>query len=1162
MSKVVSRTPNATHSPPALHNLLPMPGQSTQWGGLHADSLAWAIAASTSTERPLVIVTPDTQSAERLQANLDFFALDAEQAHLSFPDWETLPYDAFSPHQDIISQRVACLYRLPTLTQGVLILPVATLLQRVAPRDYVTQSGLLLDVGQRLDLEALRGQLDQAGYRYVSQVMERGEFTVRGSLVDLYPMGADLPYRIDLFDDEVESIRTFDPESQRSVAKVENIRLLPAREFPLNENAITQFRQAYRARFEGDPQRSVIYRDVSQGIAPSGVEYYLPLFFKTTATLFDYLPSNAVIVALPDTQAAAESFWEQLADRYEQRRHDLERPLLRPDELYLTPEQWQSLRAPFAQLQLDRFELEDPQATQRNFITGALPDVSFKPRSPEPAAQLKQFITDFQGRILITGESAGRRESLRDLLRDQGLHPTVCENWTEFLDADIPLGIGIAPLEQGLLLREQGLAIITETQLLGQRTHQRARRKAVRDPETLIRDLTDLAPGAPVVHEDHGVGRYLGLQKLRITDIETEFLTLEYAGGDKLYVPVASLHLISRYTGSAPEQAPLHKLGSDQWQKARRRAAERVRDAAAEMLEIQARRLARQGYAFEIHTEEYRQFASTFPFEETHDQQTTIDAVLEDLASARPMDRVVCGDVGFGKTEVAMRAAFVAASAGRQVAVLVPTTLLAQQHFQNFRDRMADWPLRIEVLSRFRTAKQQQVIMDDLAAGKVDIVIGTHKILQEGVKFKNLGLAIIDEEHRFGVRHKERLKSLRAEVDLLTLTATPIPRTLNMSLAGLRDLSIIATPPVLRMAIKTFICEWDKQTLREACLREIKRGGQVYFLHNEVESIERIARELGELMPEANIQIGHGQMRERDLEQVMLDFYHRRCNLLVCTTIIESGIDVPTANTIIINRADKLGLAQLHQLRGRVGRSHHRAYAYLITPPRRAMTADAVKRLEAIASLEDLGAGFTLATHDLEIRGAGELLGEDQSGQIHEVGFSLYTELLERAVKALKQGKEPQLDRPLDHGAEIDLHIPALIPDDYLPDVHARLILYKRIASATDADALRELQVEMIDRFGLLPQPVKDLFAITELKLLALPLGIRKIDAGDTAGRLLFQSEANVDPVRIIHFIQTRPKRYKLDGADKLRFFADMPDTGARLATLRQILLELTGKDD
>ncbi|MBI5040477.1 MAG: transcription-repair coupling factor [Gammaproteobacteria bacterium] len=1156
MSKARPQTaPDADRS---LH--LPEPGAQARWGGLHGDSLVLALATASAAARPLVIVTPDTQSAERLQQNLDFFTGDTDKLRLTFPDWETLPYDAFSPHQDIVSQRVACLYRLPVLHQGTLILPIATLLQRVAPRDYLTQSSLLLDVGERLDMDKLRGQLDQAGYRYVSQVMERGEFTIRGSLLDLYPMGAELPYRIDLLDDEVESIRTFDPETQRSIAKVDSIRLLPAREFPLNESAITRFRQTYRARFEGDPQRSVIYRDVSQGLAPSGIEYYLPLFFQTTATLFDYLPADAVIATLPGCDSAVDNFWAQLEDRYEQRRHDIERPLLRPDELYLTREELRTLSERCARLELDRFELEHPTAADRNFVTSALPDVSFKPRSPEPAAQLKQFIAAFNGRILLVAESAGRRESLRDLLRDQGIHPTTCETWSEFVDADMPLALGIAPLEQGLLLRDRNLAVITETQLLGQRTHQRARRKAVRDPETLIRDLTDLAPGAPVVHEDHGVGRYLGLQKLRVGDMETEFLTLEYAGGDKLYVPVASLHLIGRYTGTAPEQAPLHRLGTDQWQKARRKAAERVRDVAAELLEIQARRQARGGHAFDIHTEEYRQFASTFPFEETPDQQTAIDAVLEDLAAPRPMDRVVCGDVGFGKTEVAMRAAFVAAQAGHQVAVLVPTTLLAQQHFQNFRDRMADWPLHIEALSRFRSAKQQQEILAALADGKVDIVIGTHKLLQDDVRFKNLGLAIIDEEHRFGVRHKERMKALRAEVDLLTLTATPIPRTLNMSLSGLRDLSVIATPPVQRMAIKTFVCEWDKQTLREACLREIKRGGQVYFLHNEVESIERIARELGELVPEASVMIGHGQMRERDLEQVMLDFYHRRCNLLVCTTIIESGIDVPTANTIIINRADKLGLAQLHQLRGRVGRSHHRAYAYLVTPSRGAMTADAVKRLEAIASLEDLGAGFTLATHDLEIRGAGELLGEEQSGQIQEVGFSLYTELLERAVKALKQGKQPQLDRPLDHGAEIDLHIPTLIPDDYLPDVHARLILYKRIASAADTEALRELQVEMIDRFGLLPQPVKDLFAVTELKLLALPLGIKKIDAGETAGRILFHPEPTVDAARVIRLIQTQPRRYKLEGADKLRFFADMGDAVARLEAVGGVLQELTGK--
>ena len=1162
MSNAVPRT--ATQDRTAFDPALPEGTRQLRWGGLYLDSLALLLAQAAGRQRPLVIVAASTQSAETLQAGLDFFLSEQAQSQtrLNFPDWETLPYDAFSPHQDIVSDRVACLYRLPEMTQGTLVLPIATLMQRVAPADYLSQTSLLLDVGERIDLEALRGRLDTAGYRYVSQVMERGEFTIRGSLIDLYPMGSELPYRIDLFDDEVESIRTFEPDTQRSVAKVDSIRLLPAREFPLNEESITRFRRAWRARFEGDPQRSLIYRDVSQGLAPSGIEYYLPLFFEQCATLFDYLPRNAVIVYLPDVEAALENFWAQIEDRYEQRRHDTERPLLRPDELYLPPAELHTRIDAFSRLTLQRHELEHPDAQARNFNSAALPDLSFKPRLPQPAAQLKTFIDAFRGRILFTAESAGRRENLRDLLRDQDIHPHVVDDWHAFLNAEEPLCISVAPLELGLHLPEQGIALITETQLLGQRTHQRARRKAVRDPESLIRDLTDLAEGAPVVHEDHGVGRYLGLQRLRVADMETEFLTLEYAGGDKLYVPVASLHLISRYTGGAPEQAPLHKLGSDQWQKARRKAAERVRDVAAELLEIQAQRLARQGQSFETDTEEYRQFASAFPFDETPDQQTSIEAVLDDLASPRPMDRVVCGDVGFGKTEVAMRAAFVAAQAGRQVAVLVPTTLLAQQHFQNFRDRMADWPLHIEALSRFRSARQQQAILDELAAGTIDIVIGTHKIIQDSVRFKNLGLVIIDEEHRFGVRQKERLKALRAEVDILTLTATPIPRTLNMSLSGLRDLSIIATPPAQRMAIKTFICEWDKQTLREACLRELKRGGQVYFLHNEVESIERIARELGELVPEANIAIGHGQMRERDLEQVMLDFYHRRCNLLVCTTIVESGIDVPTANTIIINRADKLGLAQLHQLRGRVGRSHHRAYAYLVTPPRRAMTADAVKRLEAIESLEDLGAGFTLSTHDLEIRGAGEQLGDEPSGQMQEIGFTLYTELLERAVKALKAGKDPQLDRPLDHGAEVDLHIPALIPDDYLPDVHTRLILYKRIASAADRDALRELQVEMIDRFGLLPQPVKDLFAITELKLLALPLGVKKIDAGQSAGRILFNAEPQVDPARVIRLIQSKPKTYKLDGADKLRFFGDMSEIPDRITTVGAVLRELSGVPD
>ncbi|WJW76761.1 transcription-repair coupling factor [Thiohalobacter sp. IOR34] len=1133
---------------------LPGPRQRRQWGQLYGDAAALAIAAAAESHPgPVVVVTADAREVDQMVQQLAYFSGKALPL-LAFPDWETLPYDAFSPHQDILSQRIETLYRLPELKRGLLVLPAATLLQRLPPRSYLSGSSLMVEVGERLDIEAMRRRFEQAGYGCVSQVMEHGEFAVRGSLFDIYPMGAALPFRIDLFDDEVESIRTFDPETQRSIEKVAAIHMLPAREYPFDEEAIGRFRQAWRSRFEGDPQHSLVYRDVSGGITPGGIEYYLPLFFEQTETFADYLPEETLLVRLPGADEAAEAFWKDLGERYEQRRHDRERPLLPPQELFLEPGELARQLAALARIDVTRFEHSSPDAERHNYASSALPDLAFQARSPRPAARLREFLERFAGRTLITAESAGRRESLRDVLRDYGLKPRDVDGWQDFLASEDGLALGIAPLERGLQLPGHGIALVTETQLFGRRVQQARRRKTARDAESIIRDLTDLAIGAPVVHEDHGVGRYLGLQKLEVGNSLTEFLALEYAGGDKLYVPVASLHLISRYTGTSPEEAPLHKLGSEQWARARRKAAERVRDVAAELLEIQARRAARSGHAFEIHTEEYRQFAAAFPFEETPDQAQAIEAVLADLAAPQPMDRVVCGDVGFGKTEVAMRAAFVAASGGRQVAVLVPTTLLAQQHFQNFRDRMADWPLRIEVLSRFAGGRQQQAVIEGLAEGSVDIVIGTHKLLQEGIRFKNLGLVIIDEEHRFGVRQKERFKALRAEVDLLTLTATPIPRTLNMSLAGLRDLSIIATPPAQRLAIKTFVCEWDKATIREACLREIKRGGQVYFLHNQVESIERIARELGELLPEASIAIGHGQMRERELEQVMLDFYHRRFNLLVCTTIIESGIDVPTANTILINRADKLGLAQLHQLRGRVGRSHHRAYAYLIVPPRRAMTADAIKRLEAVESLEELGAGFSLATHDLEIRGAGELLGDEQSGQIQEIGFSLYSELLERAVKSLKAGGEPQLDRPLDHGAEIELGIPALIPDDYLPDVHARLILYKRIASAATAEALRELQVEMIDRFGLLPEAVKNLFAVTALKLRALPLGIRKIDAGERAGRIRFSETPAIDPARIVQLIQTQPQAFSLSGADSLRFFAEMLDAETRLAAVGRVL--------
>ncbi|MDT8387580.1 MAG: transcription-repair coupling factor [Thiogranum sp.] len=1163
MSQAAVTSPDACFSNP-LQPRLPARGGHLLWSKLYGDSLPLVLAnAAQQHTSPLVMITPDGQAAEQLQHQLRFFCSDPALEILCFPDWETLPYDRFSPHQDIISERLETLSRLPTLTRGIILVPVATLLQRLPPREFLDQYSLLLDRGDRIDLDAMRSRLERAGYRCVAQVMEHGEFAVRGSILDLFPMGSNVPFRIDLFDDEIETIRTFDPEDQRSQDQVERIRLLPAREFPLDEAAITRFRQSYRSALAGDPQRSLIYRDVSNGLVPAGIEYYLPLFHEQTASLFDYLPPQSCLLEDEIARTAVTQFRDEIDQRYESLRHDIERPLLPPQYLYLSQEETDAALAACAQVEIQRAEAIDTATGALRFATRALPTLLIKARTERPAGSLQDFLTSFEGRVLICAESAGRRETLATQLRDFGLAARPVEGWQAFRDNDASLALSVAPLEQGLWLDvDPPLAIITETQLFGERALQQRRRRPRRDADAIIRNLTDLSVGAPVVHEDHGVGRFLGLQKLAVGGPEAEFLTLEYAGGDKLYVPVSSLHLISRYTGAAPENAPLHKLGGEQWQKARSKAAQRVHDVAAELLDVYARRAARKGQALVSDDAEYAAFASSFPFEETPDQAQAIDAVLQDMASDRPMDRVICGDVGFGKTEVAMRAAFIAAQAGRQVAVLVPTTLLAQQHYQNFSDRFADWPVRVEVLSRFRSKKQQEEILANFANGKLDILIGTHKILQAGVEPKNLGLVIIDEEHRFGVRQKEKMKMLRATVDMLTLTATPIPRTLNMSLSGLRDLSIIATPPVQRLAIKTFVTEWNDATVRDACLREIKRGGQVYFLHNEVESIEKMARDLRELVPEATLEIGHGQMRERDLERVMVDFYHRRFNILLCTTIIESGIDVPTANTILINRADRLGLAQLHQLRGRVGRSHHRAYAYLVVPDRRAMTDDAMKRIEAIESLEDLGAGFTLATHDLEIRGAGELLGDDQSGQIQEIGFTLYTELLERAVQALKEGREPELDRPLNHGPEVDLHLPALIPDDYLPDVHSRLILYKRIASAANKDDLRELQVEMIDRFGLLPEPVKQLFAITGLKIKAVPLGISKIDAGPEHGRLVFGPEPDVDPRNIITLLQTESARYSLDGPEKIRFHLDMAEAEQRIGAVSQLLDKLSPRTE
>ncbi len=1136
--------------------LPPLPAASGKqhWGNLPGAALSLAIAeAASNAKRFTLLLTADSQSAERLQEELAFFAPELPVLH--FPDWETLPYDLFSPHQDIVSQRIATLYQLPELSHGVLVVPITTALHRLAPKRFLLGSSLVLDVGQKLDVEQMRLRLEAAGYRCVDTVYEHGEFAVRGALIDLFPMGNALPYRIDLFDDEIETLRTFDPENQRSIDKVESIRLLPAREFPLKKEAVTGFRARFRERFDVDFRRCPIYQDLSTGITPAGIEYYLPLFYEETATLFDYLPEDSQVFSLPGIEQAAEQFWNDVRNRYEERRVDPERPLLPPAELFMPVEDCFARLKLWPRVVASQQDVE-PGIGRERFPAQPLPELAIESKASEPLGKLRQFLDGFPGRVLFTAESAGRREVLLELLARLKLRPQEVEGWGGFLASEERLAIAIAPLDEGLLLDE--VALVAESPLFGQRVMQRRRREKSRDGgDNVIKNLTELREGAPVVHIDHGVGRYQGLVTLEIEGQAQEFLLLQYADEAKLYVPVASLHLIARYTGSDDALAPLHKLGSETWQKAKRKAAEQVRDVAAELLDIYARRAARQGYAFKDPQVDYETFAAGFPFEETPDQQAAIDAVREDLLSAKPMDRLVCGDVGFGKTEVAMRAAFIAVHGGKQVAVLVPTTLLAQQHYNSFRDRFADWPVRVEVMSRFKSAKEVQNAITELADGKIDILIGTHKLLQDDVKFSNLGLVIIDEEHRFGVRQKEQLKALRSEVDILTLTATPIPRTLNMSIAGMRDLSIIATPPARRLSVRTFVMEANNPTIKEALLRELLRGGQVYYLHNDVKTIEKCAADLQALVPEARIAIGHGQMRERDLEQVMSDFYHKRFNVLVASTIIETGIDVPSANTIIIERADKFGLAQLHQLRGRVGRSHHQAYAYLLTPPRKAMTDDAQKRLEAIANAQDLGAGFVLATHDLEIRGAGELLGEGQSGQIQAVGFTLYMEMLERAVKAIRKGEQPNLEQPLGGGPEINLRLPALIPEDYLPDVHARLILYKRIANAADEDGLKELQVEMIDRFGLLPEPTKNLVRLTLLKLQAEKLGITKIDAGPQGGRIEFSADTSVDPMVLIKLIQSQPNRYKFEGATLFKFQVPMERPEERFNTLEALLERL-----
>ncbi len=1109
-------------------------------------------------DRPLLHIADSQQEADRLEAEARFFAPDNLPV-LHFPDWETLPYDSFSPHQDIVSQRLAVLSQLPTVRRGLLIVAAGCLLQRLPPVDYVRSRALALATGQQLDLDAFVQRLTVSGYLRVPQVSEHGEFAVRGSIIDLFPMGSDSPLRIDLFDDEIDSLRQFDPDSQLSGTRVDEINILPAREIPLDEDAVRDFRRRYRERFDGDANQSQVYREVSQGIAHGGIEYYLALFFDKTSNLLDYLPDNALLSESTETEAVLARAEDDIRERYEVLNVAQERPLLKPEEAFFIHNDWRARRGQHRKIVLSREKLLDDDRV----LSKPLPPMAIDLHREDSSAAFIDFLGQrVEGpRTLLIAESAGRREAMLELCHSHHLQPRRYADWHEFANDSAPLGITIGGLTSGMILEPDATAIVTEQAVFGRRVKPKSRRRrANSDPENVIRQLSDLSVGAPVVHEAYGVGRYLGLQTLAVGDVSNEFLMLEYAGGDKLYVPVHALALISRYTGAAPDKAPLHRLGTDQWQRARRKAAEKARDVAAELLDVYARRAARVGTSFRIPQADYRQFEADFPFELTDDQARVIDDIIEDMNATTPMDRVVCGDVGFGKTEVALRAAFVAVQNNKQVAVLVPTTLLAQQHFQTFTDRFADWPFRVEQLSRFRSKAEVSRVVEGLRDGTVDIVIGTHKIINHTADFKQPGLVIIDEEHRFGVRHKEALKALRAQIDVLTLTATPIPRTLNMALGGLRELSLISTPPADRLSVKTFISRWNDGLIREACLREIKRGGQVYFVHNRVDDIERVAAELAKLVPEATIRVGHGQMSERDLEQVMFDFYHRNFNLFVCTTIVESGIDVPTANTILINRADRFGLAQLHQLRGRVGRSHHRAYAYLLTPPRASMTADAIKRLEAIESLEDLGAGFALASHDLEIRGAGELLGAGQSGQIQEIGFSLYTELLTQAVESLRAGKEPAFDQPLNAGVEINLHVAALLPEDYVPDVHLRLILYKRIASCSDDAALRELQVELIDRFGLLPDATRMLIAVTRLKQQAAALGIIKIDASQANGYLKFSSDTSVDPLKLVELVQSDSARFRLADAERLSFREEMPDGPARVATIEAILKRLRGK--
>ena len=1121
-------------------------GEKRWVGNLQGSSAALLFKEiATQSGQLFILVAKNNQHLGQLESELEFYGIKPT----IFPDWEILPYDRLSPHQDIVSERLSILSNMPK--QGVLLLSASTLAQRVAPASWVLGEYFDIQVGQKFELEQQKLRLIQAGYHLVDTVYDHGEFAVRGSIMDIYASGQSAPIRIDLFDDEIESLKFFDPETQRTTQVLQQFSVLPAKEFPLKEGRAT-FRDRYAEKFPAaNPKKNPIYQDALDGIASPGLEFYFPLFFskeamQTQSTLMAYLPKNGIVITDRHLDESLSNFWNDVQHRYEDRRHNAEQPVLPPEDIFLQPNQVLEQLNHFARM-ITSSEAFAEKAGVINLNTEAPPRLPVDPKLEKPFSAVKKYIDAANHPVLLVAESAGRRETLKDALRPAlGDIPNV-ENYAQFRSSLHAIAITSAPLDRGLVIPDQ-LTVISENQLYEHRVVQRRRKRQQEvSEEFLIRSLTELSIGAPVVHIDHGVGRYAGLVTLSIDDQEHEFLQLDYADAAKVYVPVTNLHLISRYSGGDPDLAPLHKLGTDAWSKAKRKALEQIHDVAAELLHIQARRQSKPGFSFELEQSPYMQFASGFAYEETLDQANAIEATLHDMQLAKPMDRLVCGDVGFGKTEVAMRAAFVAVQNNKQVAVLVPTTLLAQQHYESFKDRFADWPVRIEVLSRFGSSKSHTKTIEDLAEGKVDIVIGTHKILQENVQFKNLGLMIVDEEHRFGVRDKERIKAMRADVDMLTLTATPIPRTLNMAFSGMRDLSIIATPPARRLAVKTFVQEQTGESVKEAMLRELLRGGQVYFLHNEVDSIERTAENIRELVPEARVAVAHGQMRERELEQIMQQFYHKEYNVLVCSTIIETGIDVPNANTILIERADKLGLAQLHQLRGRVGRSHHQAYAYLLVPSLKGLKGDAEKRLDAIQRASNLGAGFMLATEDLEIRGAGELLGEQQSGSMQAIGYSLYMEMLEKATKAIQKGKTPNFDAPLSLIAEINLHMPALIPDEYLGDVHQRLLFYKRISNTDCQEKLDNIRMELIDRFGVPPQPVKQLFAVHQIRLKAEQLGITKIDIGSHGGHIEFSPDTPVQAISIIQMMQKHPTFFRMDGGQRLKIMVMLEDYQKRI---------------